>query len=199
MRLVYLRRSWPLIASVGLILYWWILAQIIFPRIIAFNPLENVDYWSLISLSGHKSAIIYVFAWALFIGLAGLTAFYAWEYYGNLLLISSCLLIAVACLGSLCIGFLTLFWGLRGGYTLEHVQSKTFNQRIYQLAVSIEHYDDFSVGTYLVFECDNSGNVCRRLQSSPYYPLNNQPATLVMENDSTLYLKQGSKFTQLKP
>lgn len=198
-RLTHLRKSWPILASVGLILYWWLLARFIFPRTVTFNPLENINYWSLISLNGHKSAVVYVIAWALFIGLAGITAFYAWEYYGNLLLLVTWLLIAVACLGSLCIGLYAAILGIGSGYTLEHIQSVTFNGRVYQLAASIEHYDDFNVTYYVVFECDATGNTCRQLQSFPYYPLNNKPATLVVEDDSRIYIKQGNAVTRIRP
>jgi len=198
-RLNQLRRTWPIFASVGLILYWWLLARLIFPRMVTFNALENINYWSLVSLNGHKAAVVYVIAWALFIGLAGTTAFYAWKYHGNLLLLGSWLLIAVACLASLCIGLYAAILGIGSGYTLEHVQTVAFNQRVYQLAASIEHYDDFNVAYYVVFECDAAGNTCRQLQSFPGYPLNNELAALTVNKDAKLYLQQGRRLTQLKP
>ncbi|MCA0458280.1 MAG: hypothetical protein LCI00_30225 [Chloroflexi bacterium] len=198
--LQHLRRTWPIFASVGLILYWWLIAQVITPRIITFNSVENVDYWSLISLSGNKSVFVYLIALILFIGLGSLTGIYAWHYYGKLLRIGSWLLIAIAVFSSIGVGLYVLVLGLGTGTTLEHVQSMTFNGQVYQLATLIEHHDDFNAASYIVFECDAVGNTCDQLEAFPIDPpINDEPAVLTVNEEATLDLQQGSRLTQIKP
>lgn len=188
------RRILPIVLSVALLVFWWAIFPVIGPVSGVYDISQPIHYWSFIT----PDRIRLVVVWFLFMVLAAAGAISAFRLYRGWLFALSWLMIALAILSSLLVMFLYLF--IHDDTELQHVQTVDYGGHQYHLAVRHHPYEwDYTLNTYIVFECDSTGDTCRELTRLPP-DIDPQEASLSLSNNQTmLFLKQGQNQIQIRP
>lgn len=189
------RSSIPFLFSIALLVFWWAILPLLAPIDGSFDASRPVNYWSLITPD--RIGLVAT-TWLAFMLVAIITDVIAWEYYRGCIFATSWILIGLAIASSLCVVFLYLL--IDADPELRHIQTIDYQGHKYQLAVSSDsHGWDYEVSTYIIFECDHTGDICRELTSLQPGIVPIEPSLVLSSDQTKLLLRQRANQIQIKP